>query len=338
MEAAQQIQQTETAAAAVDAEPTDADLIAAAQEVGGAASVDVDAEAAAAAAKTAAAASPLPNGAVSGETAADPEEPKIAAVLRAREKAFAERQEANDYAAQRRQRADEEAAKVLADARTKAAADYEADLAARRARFHESPGQAIRELGFKPDDIVDGVTQEGTATFRAIRAAEARAAAAEAKANGVDSVKSDFDAFRKQIIQREQAQEKLAVEQRFLTEFAPVEKAPYLHKRYDAAEIIEKAHALANKWNAAEIPFAHSDIAEYLEHQARQRLAGVPVPPQQVSGGGSAQKVRANGSRTLSAANGSERRASPKPIDEMSPEEERAALIEAAAEARRTGG
>ena len=91
-------------------------------------------------------------------------------------------------------------------------------------------------------------------------------------------------------------------------------------------------------WSKAGIPFAHSDVAEYLEHQARQRLAGVPVPPQQVSGGGSAQKVRANGSRTLSAATGSERRASPKPLEEMSPDEERNALIEAVAEARRASG
>lgn len=334
----EQTQQTDATQDLGESEPTDADLIAAAQEAGGAASVDVDAEAAAAVAKTAAAAAPKPNGSAPAEPAADPEEPKIAAIIRAREKAFAERQGADDYAAQRRAQADQEAARVLADARARATADYDADIAARRAKFRSTPGAAIRELGFSTDDIVDGVTREGTAEWRAIRAAEARAEAAEAKAASVDAVKADFEAFKNTAAQREHAAQVQAVERQFLTEHAAPEKAPYLHKRYEPQEILQRAHALANEWQKAGVPFANSDVAEYLEHQARQRLAGVSVPPQQVSGGGSAQKVRANGSRTLSAANGSERRASPKPIDEMSPEEERDALIEAAAEARRTGG
>lgn len=318
-----------------DAEPTDADLIAAAQEVGGAASVDVDAEAAAAAA-----AAPKPAGTPAGttETAADPEEPKIAALIRAREKANAERLDAQDYAAQTRTKALQEAEEIRASARKQAAADYEADLEARRAKFRSAPSAAIRELGFTHDQVVDDVTQEGTATFRAIRAAEARAAAAEAKAGGVDAVRKDFDEFKASVAQREHVAKVEAVERQFLTEYAPIEKAPYLHKRYEPQEILQKAHEKANEWRTAGIPFAHSDIAEYLEHQARQRLAGMPVPAQQVSAGGSGQKVRPNGSRTLSATNGSERRASPKPIEDMTPAEERLALLEAAAEARRTGG
>lgn len=312
---------------------SDADLIAAAQEAGGAASVDVDAEAAAAGQPP-----PVRPDATAGEPAIDPAEPKIAAVMRAREEAFKKREEAQDYAAQLRQRAEQEAEQIRANARKQAAADYEADLQARRAKFREAPAAAIRELGFRTEDMVDAVTREGTAEWKAIRAAEDRAAAAEAKAGAVDQVKADFEAFKNAAAQREQQAQVAAVEQQFLAVHATPEKAPYLHKRYDEQEIIQKAHAQANAWTKAGIPFAHGDVAEYLEHQARQRLAGVPVPPQQVSGGGSAQKVRATGSRTLSAAGGSERRASPKPIEEMSPEEERAALIEAAAEARRTSG
>lgn len=324
-------QTTVTTTAEVSDEASDADLIAAAQEAGGAASVDVAAEEQAA--RTGGAATPKP-----AEPTGDPEEPKIAAVLRAREKAFAERQEATDYAAQVRARAEQDAAKVIADARARATADYEAEMTARRARFRESPTSAIRELGFPTEDIVDSVTREGTTEWKAIRAAEARAQAAEAKATEAVAKASDFDKFRTSYEQQQHTQAMRAVEQQFLTEHAAVEKAPYLHKRYDPGEILEKAHALANQWRAANVPFDNGDVAAYLEHQARQRLAGVPVPPQQVSGGGSVQKVRTNGSRTLSAASGSERRASPKPLDEMSPEEERAALIEAAAEARRSGG
>ena len=317
-----------------NAEPTDAELVAAAQEAGGTASVDVAAEAAAAAAGTLTPAQQ----AAAGASAGDPAEPAIAAVIRAREKAFAERQQAEDFAANRRAQAEAEAAKVLADARARAAADYEAELQARRQKFHETPTEALRQLGFKTEDLVDSVTREGTAEWRAIRAAEERAKAAEAKAGAVDTVKADFEAFKNQIAAREQEAYRANVERQFLTEHAAPEKAPYLHKRYEPDEIISKAHALANQWRAAGVPFANSDVAAYLEHQARQRLAGVAAPPPQVSGSSGAPKVRANGSRTLSAGQGSERRASPKPIEEMSPDEERQALMEVAAEARRTGG
>lgn len=332
---AEQTQQPTTDTTAPDviddwAEPTDAELIDAVREAGGATSADVAAEAAAV--------GKPPPVLPPGETASDPDEPKIAVAIRAREKAFQERQDAQDYAATRRAQAEAEATKIIAEARAKAAADYDADLNARRAKFRETPGAAIRELGFTTEDIVDGVTREGTAEWRAIRAAEARAVAAEGKAGTVDAVKADFEAFKNSVIAEKQSEVRRQVEHHFLTEVASPEKAPYLHKRYDPEEILEKSHALANKWREAGQPFANSDVAEYLEHQARQRLAGTAVPPHQVSGGGSAQKVRANGSRTLSAASGSERRASPKPIDEMSDLEERDALIEAAREARRQNG
>ncbi len=315
-----------------DTEVSDADLIAAAQEVGGAeaAAAELEAESGQPAAKTPAA---------TEGAQADPAEPKIAALLRAREKAFQERQGAEDYAAQRRARAEQEADKLLADARRKAAEDYEAELNARRTKFRETPAQALRDLGFSTDELVDATVREGTPEWKAMRALERELAETRAKAGQAETVKADFDAFKRQFETNQQLAAKAEVEQRFLSQHAAPEKTPYLHKRYEPSEIVEKAHALANQWNAAGVAFAHSDIAEYLEHQARVRITGTSTPPQQVSGvSGNATKVKANGSRTLSAANGSERRASPKPVDEMSPDEERDALIEAARDARRLIG
>lgn len=326
------------------AEATDAELIAAAQEAGGAASVDVAAEAAAAGQPL----PPKPDAAAGGE----PEEPKIAAVLRAREKAFAERQGAEDFAAQRRAQAEQEAERLIVDARKRAADEYERDLQARRDKFRESPGAAIRELGWKTDEMVDGVTREGTAEWKAIRAAEDRARAAEQKAASFDAVKNDFEAFKKQSMQAAQQQQQQAVEQQFLNAHASVEKAPNLHRVAASipnvpgvlrgnALIVQMGHAIANQWAQAGIPFANSDVAEYLEHQARTGALGAPASASspQVSGASGGQKVRpANGSRTLSPSMGSERRATPKPIDEMTADEERNALIEVAREARRQGG
>lgn len=309
-------------------EVTDAQLLAAAQEAGGTQAV-IDAGEVAPDA-TVAPAKDAPPGEAS--------EPKIAAVLRAREEAFRKREEANDYAAQLRQQAEKEAEEIRADARKRAAADYEADLQARRAKFRETPAAAIRELGFQTEDMVDAVTREGTAEWKAMRQIQAELAATKEKAGTADQVKADFEAFKNQMAHREQQQQLRAVEQQFLSTVATPEATPYLHKRYEPEEIIAKAHAKAAEWTRAGIPFAHADVAEYLEHQARQRLAGVPSSPPQVSGASGAPKVRANGSRTLSAANGSERRASPKPLEDMSPDEERNALIEAAAEARRANG
>lgn len=323
-------------------EASDADLIAAAKEAGGAASVDVNAEAAAAG-------QPPPKPA---EPEAPADEPKIAAVLRAREKAFAERQGAEDFAAQRRAQAQKEADQLIADARKRAADDYERELQARRQKFAESPAAAIRELGWKTDDMVDAVTREGTAEWKAIRAAEERARAAEQKAATVDTIKSDFEQYKQQAAQAAQQQRVQAAEQQFITAHASAEKAPTLHRiaasipnvpgvlRGDAL-IVQMGHAIANQWSQAGIPFANSDVAEYLEHQARTGALGAPASasPPQVSGASGGPKVRpANGSRTLSPSMGSERRATPKPIEEMSPEEERQALIEAASEARRQAG
>lgn len=323
---------------------SDADLIAAAKEAGGAESVDVAAE-------EAAAAGGAPKPSPTPAEAAPTDEPPIAAIIRAREKAFAERQEAESFAEQRKRQAEQEADRILADARKRAADEYEREMQARQQRFRESPSAAIRELGWKPDEMVDAVTREGSPEWRAIRAAEERARAAEAKAATVDAVKSDYEAFKQTIAQRQYQQQVQAAEQTFLTQHASAEKAPNLHKIAAAipnvpgvlrgeALIVRMGHELAHQWKQAGIPFANSDVAAYLEHQARSGSLGqASASPPQVSGASGGQKVRpANGSRTLSPSLGSERRATPKPIEEMSPEEERQALIEAASEARRQAG
>ncbi len=320
-----------------ETEATDADLIAAVREAGGTDSVDVAAEEEAAAAKVAEAAKPAPDPAKPAEETADPNEPKITALLRAREKAFAERQEAENYAQTRKQQAEAEGARIVEEARARAQAVHDAEIQRLRDQYRTSPTEAIRALGVPSQQIIDDVTREGTPEWQALKRMEAELAEAKTKAGAVDKVKADFDAY-KQAQEQERIQAHVAqVKHTFLSTVASPEKAPYLHKRYDADEIFEKADRLAAQWRQAGIQFAHSDVAEYLEHESRKRLGAEAATPQQVSGAsGNAPKVKANGSRTLSAANGSERRASPKAIHEMTDDEEREALIEAAREARRT--
>lgn len=318
------------------AEATDADLIAAAQEAGGAASVDVDAEAAAAGAPPV-----LATAADQASAGGELEEPKIAAVIRAREAAAKQRFEAEDYAAQTRQQAAAEAEQIRAEARAQAQRDHQAYLEAQRKQFAESPTEYLRALAKDPQDVVDAVIRDGTAEGRAMRAIREQLAEANKKAGVAEQVKSEFDAWKQQLQTEKQAAFVEQVKHGFMTSHASPEKAPYLHRRYDADEIFDKANRLATQWQRAGVAFDHGDVAQYLEFESRKRILGdaAGAPPQQVSGvSGNASKVRAPGSRTLSAANGSERRASPKPIDEMTPEEERAALIEAVREARRQSG
>lgn len=311
--------------------PSDAELLAALREAGGTESVDVEAEEKAAAERTAAAAAPKPKEGVpaaEGEPATDPDEPKIAATLRAREKAFRERQEAESYAARLKAQAEAEATRIREEAKERARLEHEEYLRQQREKFASSPTEYLRTLAKDPNEIVDAVNREGTPEWRALRAMQAQLAEATEKARGAEQVKAEFERWKEEQAQQAHQQRIEQVKATFLAHHASPEKAPYLHKRYEPEEIFAKADALARQWQRAGIDFAHSDIVEYLEHESRKRLGAVASPPQQVSGAsGNAPKVKANGSRTLSAASGSERRATPKPIDEMSPEEERNFLL-----------
>lgn len=318
--------------------PSRDDLIAAVREAGGTDSVDLEAEAAAAG--TPPPAKPEPT---------TEEEPKIAALLRAREKAFAERQEADTYAEQRKRQADEEASKIIAEAKKRAEEEWANEVAAKRRRFEESPTEAIRSLGKNPDDIVNAVMREGTPEWQEFRRIQQELEATKAKASDVDKVKEELAAFRKaQDDERQQAYVH-QVRTQFLAEHASADKVPHLYREAATAAallettpediVFDRANRLAMSWQKSGlklgVDFDRNDVAAYLEHQSKQRLAAAGTTPQQVSGAsGNAPKVKANGSRTLSAAAGSERRTSPKPLHEMTADEERDALIEEARKAR----
>lgn len=331
-------QQTEDATLASREE-----LLAAVREAGGTESVDVAAEEAAAESPAA----PKPAGeAAPAAPTGDPDEPRIAAVLRAREEAAKKRFEAEDYAAQRKREAEEEAARILAEAKKRAEEEWANEVAAKRRRFQESPTEAIRELAKDPQDIVDAVVKEGTPEWKMIRALQSELEATKAKTSEFDKVRSELESWRKE---QEAEKQRAMVEQirsQFLSEHASPEKLPYTYARYDSPEeVFEKANALAVQWQRSGlklgVDFDRNDVAEYLEMQSKKKLSSLGIAPQQASGvagksAGSAPKVLANGSRTLSAATGSERRTSPKPIGEMTPEEERAALLEAVRDAKKT--
>lgn len=338
--------------------PTRDDLIAAVREAGGTEAVDVQAEEQASAERAAAGEQPAAEGQSAPQQAepqTEEEEPRIAAILRAREKARAEQEAARNHAQEMLKQAQQEAERVIQEARERAQREAEAERERLRAEFRSSPTATLRALG-DPQQIVDAVVKEGSPEWRELQAIRRDLEATKAQAAVGEEARKQLAELRAEEQQRQQQAEVERVKSAFLGQHATKDAAPHLHARYDADEIFERANGLAVSWRESglrlvpvgapkgETDFDYDDVVKYLESDSRKRLSSVlkSSPAQQVRAGapsgepGIAPKVSANGPRTLSAAQGSERRTSPKPITEMTPEEARATLIDEVAAARRS--
>ncbi len=338
----QEQQQTETAPGAA----TRDDLIAAVREAGGTASIDVEAEERAAAERAAAAGATATEPAP--ETQPEEEEPRIARLLKEREKGLAEREAARNLAQETIEQARREAERMIAEARERADREWQAELERRRRAFDENPTEQARVIsGGDPQRLVDAVLRDGTPEGRALREMQRQLQEAQQQAQQGATAKQEIAQLREDL-QRQRHEELIAnVRTKFLGEHATPEKAPHLHARYDQDEIFHRADQLAARWQREGmklgVDFDFDDVTQYLEVESKKRLAPLvgSTPARQVSAGaaagqpGNAPKVSANAPRALSAATGSERRTSPKPLSEMKPEEQRAALIEEVAAARR---
>lgn len=330
------VEQTETTTETTPDPSLRDELIAAVKEAGGTESVDVAAEEQAAA--------PV---APATETPAAPEDPdaKFEAILAKRRENHQELSGAKARAERMLREAEETRQRLIDEAHAEARKLVEAEKAAYQNRFRASPTEALRELG-DPNDVADAVLREGTpeAKARAAQDAELRTLREEAKKGS--AALSEIEKFRKEQAAERQAAMQAQVRHEYLTQFATPEKTPYLHARYEPEEIFHRSVSLAHQWAQEGLEykkdFDDNTIAEYLEHQSKKRIAALNgTPANQVPAGapakepGLATKVTANAPRTLSAAAGSERRTSPRPLHEMKPGEARQALIEEVAAARK---
>jgi hypothetical protein len=262
-----------------------------------------------------------------------PAEPKIAALIRAREEAQKKRQEGIDDGARIRAEAEAYREQAKADARAAAAKLLEEERAKFRTRFGEAPLDALDEAGIKRDQLVDEVAKQGTPEWRMLKRLEAERAADRAKIEALEARDAARAKRDEESQQQAAAAHRMNAERRFLEQEITAEKTPNL-KRLPPKVVAIMAWQQVDEWKKMEIPFEDRDVADYLEHQLRtsggvtaQQVAAVPASVGKV-------KAQGNGTRTLTAQSGSERRASPKPFDEITdPHERRQALIEAAREA-----
>jgi hypothetical protein len=336
------VEQTETTTETTTAEPSLRDeLIAAVRDAGGTQAVDVAAEEQAAKERAAAAVTEAP-----AEPAAEDPEAKFEAILAKRRENHQEISGAKARAERMLREAEEAKQRMIDEARAEARRLIEEERTAFQNRFRTSPTEALRELG-DPNDVADAVLREGTPEAKALAAAreEARQAREEAKKGG--AALAEIEKFRKEQQAERQAAMQAQVRHEYLSQFATPEKTPYLHARYEPEEIFQRSVSLAHQWAQEGLEykkdFDDNTIAEYLEHQSKKRISALngSTPANQVPAGapakgpGLATKVTANAPRTLSAAAGSERRTSPRPLHELTPEEQRKALIEEVAAARK---
>lgn len=262
------------------------------------------------------------------------DEPEIAKILRQR----AEQQRAREAelnsgktAAERlvedaRARAQAEAERIIAEARAKA----DAEIAALR----ERPLDAIKRIGWDPAKLVDEVAREGSPEWRAQKALEAADAARAKELEELRATVGTLTKAQQAFVEQQQQAARSRAEEIFF-DHASEEKAPNLHLLHGSRDaVLALAHKTASELGMTDVA-SIPKIAQYLEYEAAKKVAairgqGAPEGQRQAGASSATPAGRANGSRTLSTSLASERRAAPRPLEELSPQEQRKALIEEA--------
>lgn len=261
------------------------------------------------------------------------DEPEIARILRQRAEAQRAREaelNAGKTAAERlveeaRARAEAEAERILAAARARADAEL--------ATLRERPLDAIKRIGWDGNKLVDEVAREGTPEWRAQKELEAQNAAQAKRLEELAATVGGLTKAQEQFVEQQRAAGRARAEEIFLSH-ASAEKAPNLHLLHGSPEaVLALAHKTAAELGLTDVA-SIPKIAQYLEYEAAKKVAAIrgqgATEGQRQAGATSQQSPagRANGSRTLSTSLASERRATPRPLDEMTPAEQRKALIE----------
>jgi len=275
----------------------------------------------------------------------EPEIPKVEAALRARVEAQKTREAAKSEADRHLEEAKAEAERIRAEARAEAKRVVEEEQRAFRDRYAKAPLEAIKGYGIDTKRLVDDVTREGTPEWQEQKRREAWEAEQTAKA-------SKLDAFlASQTKREEEAQTRYAAENRraVVAEFVDMVKtqAPEVREFYQVAAdrlgvdvddlIVAQGDKLHKEYGQATGSVAQlGELVQTLKYRTAERQRADRQEHGAHGTGSSARQLRAAGSRSLTASGASERRASPKPFVDLSPEEQRADLEAVYAEAMRT--
>lgn len=250
--------------------------------------------------------------------------PRLARAMREREQRQAARDEgerAKAELATMRQ----ELQQSLAEA--KQAREEAARELARLQDLKRDPIRGIKELGWEPKDLVNRVVTHDTPEGQ-------RLAAYEQRLEQIQAENAELKAWREQQVREHQQRQqwyqqtqRQDVEQKFIATVK--EQCPTLSALPEHV-VVAWGDRVADEYREKTGQVASlTDIAQYLEHEAKTRLGRATQPA-----GAKPPSTKAK-PRTLTNAEGSERRSAPKPVREMTPTEEHAFLVAAANEALR---
>lgn len=288
-----------------------------------------------------------PAAAPSAPAAGEPTEiEKLRAEIKAREGEQRQREKLEaSYAEKLKAQVDAVSAKIREEVRAE-------ERAAVRSRLKENPFAAISELE------VDGAALVGKLAERAKvgpvfdEIAQLRAELAAMKDGGASKdIRAELESLKKAQAEREAAaqREAAAAEERGVVSIVTKEAPAAIAFYGDEANVVKRARAIATEWctlkGVETCPYdvivqqldteAKKGAAEELKkldarREALSKLVQQPAP------GLAGRPTESNGQarpRTLSAQGASERRASPKPVSEMTPAEQDEAMRAAAREA-----
>ncbi len=309
----------------VDTEPTEEDLVKAAE-----AAMAAEAPEEPAKAKEEA---PAPKGLVTEpeatKPAADTEEDRFARRWKEREadQAYREKLRA-ELAAELRDQVARETAAAREQARKDALEQAKAEYGK---RLREDPHAVVREAGDDPADVVRRLAERGTPEGRARWEAEQREAKRAEETAALARELAELKAWREEQAKAAQEAQVRASHTQLLAQFSE-EKTPYASAYYDTDEAkIARAQQIAQEYTARTnkpvCPFSH--IVSELEREAREnakaqhdrvaaylaKLAKLQQPA--ASPESSPAEAKGNGKpppRSLSPSAGSERRSTPGPM------------------------
>lgn len=213
------------------------------------------------------------------------------------------------------------------------------------ARAELEPTEAMRALGLDPQKAMEATAAEAQAdpVLRRMIQEERQSFRSELQTRDkrIEQLEAYVQQFAGQVYGAHQQQN-----ERKFVETARSEKYPSVWPAIEAVAelqgsdpqkmLVQNAYALIEqvkvKTGGKKIP-TDEEILEYLEAQAKGTLAKLRGEGREATQGKAPQGNRAKGPRTLSAVGASERRASPKPLDEMSPEDQRLATMQVVREA-----
>lgn len=272
---------------------------------------------------------------------ADEDLPALEKILKTREKAREEQVRGKQEAEKAREQILAEARaeqQRLIDEGKRAVDEYKRS---ELLKLKSKPLEAIGEIGWNREQLVEEIATAGTPQYQMLKRLEARAEAAEKKLSDFDSRWADAQK-RNDEAQKSYAQQvRQQVERDFLG-ITTEALAPHLRMLHDDADILRLAHATADRLRAeAGHEATKEEIRDYLEHQAKARVAKIRGIQPQPSGTKSAPAAASKGTekkpaaapRMISAASQSERRATPKQASQFNSSREEYENLKAVAEA-----